>query len=178
MRSTSARSHHPGPQSTRRSHEWGHQVLWKVEVWHGTEYRNWLNVYIKCSHSISSPTPGRDRKYFIEKNEPERLQTWGCPGIVESEVRPWDRNRETKWKPIPQWWYDPLPLSIPPTRTISSRHESRIIFPEETKWSLIKFFELLTFGRSEIFSVRLATWLANPQKKPTSWQALEHPVHS
>ena len=32
------------------------------------ENSDWLNVDIKSLHCIPSPTPGRDRKYFIEKN--------------------------------------------------------------------------------------------------------------
>ena len=32
------------------------------------ENSDWLNVDIKSLHSIPSPTVGRDRKYFVEKN--------------------------------------------------------------------------------------------------------------
>ena len=32
------------------------------------ENSDWLNVDIKSLHSIPSPTIGRDRKYFVEKN--------------------------------------------------------------------------------------------------------------
>lgn len=97
------------------------------------ENRDWLNVDIESLYSNPSPTPGRDRKYFIEKNEPERLHTWGTPGVVGSGVRHWAGNREIKGKPTPQWCYDPLPLPISPTRTISSRQESGVVFPEETE---------------------------------------------
>ena len=60
------------------------------------ENRDWLNVDMKSLYSNPSSTPGRDRKYFIEKNEPERLHTWGTPGIVGSGVRHGAGNREIK----------------------------------------------------------------------------------
>lgn len=34
-------------QSLRRAQKWGHQVLWNVDVWHGAENRDWLNIDIK-----------------------------------------------------------------------------------------------------------------------------------
>lgn len=74
----------------------------EVTRYHG-KWRNgtglktdWLNVSINNFHSLLCPTPGRDRKYFIEKNESEWLQTWETPGIVGNGVKHWARNRSSE----------------------------------------------------------------------------------